>query len=340
MQRRCIVLVAIVCLLGCSRTQEATNEVVVYSSVDSELLDKIVGAFEQETGVHVLLVGDNEAVKTTGLVQRVLAEKARPQADVWWSSEPFGTIRLAREGALERYTSASAEASIEGGWPAGLHGADWYAFALRFRVLGYAGERVATPPRSLGELTQGQWRSRVGMARPQFGTTRGHMGLLLDVWGPDVFRSWLEAMRDNGLRLYDGNASAVRGVRQGEIDLCLTDTDDVWSAQRNAWKIDAAYEAPSSASPYPSTGPIAMPNTIALVRGGPRPDRGKQFIDFVLSERVARMMAESDSHNVPVFPSLRTEFARWAPADWKPIDFEVVEAKTSEAIAICEDVLR
>ncbi len=339
----CLAMLSFFVLVGCSRTPASEQkQVVLYSSVDEEFLRQIVAAFEQQTGVRVLVVGDNEAVKTTGLVQRVLAERDRPQADVWWSSEPFGTIRLSREGALRAYRSQSAEESIEGGWPSHLKADDWYGFALRFRVLGYSVERLPQPPHAPGEMTSPAFRGRIGMARPQFGTTRGHMGVLLHAWGPERFRAWLEAMRDNGLRLYDGNASAVRGVRQGEIDVCMTDTDDVWSAQRNGWRIEAAHEPaePDDGADFPSTGPIAVPNTLALVQGGPNPELGRQLIDFLLSEQVERLLAESDSHNVPVRPSLQREFARWAPPSWRPLDYQAIESKIEEALSICDEVLK
>lgn len=339
-----LALLAVLTLVGCSRTAtpEHKKEVVLYSSVDEEFLRQIVAVFEQQTGVRVLIVGDNEAVKTTGLMQRVLAEKDRPHADVWWSSEPFGTIRLSREGALAPYRSHNAEQSIAGGWPSDLKADDWYGFALRFRVLGYSHERLSDPPRTPGEMTNPALKGRIGMARPQFGTTRGHMAILLDAWGPETFRAWLQAMRDNGLRLYDGNASAVRGLRQGEIDVCMTDTDDVWSAQRNGWKIAAAYEpADFGHEPaFPSTGPIALPNTLALIRGGPNPELGKQLIDFLLSEQVERLLAESDSHNLPVRPTLQAEFARWAPPRWRPVNYVAIESKIDEALSICEEVLK
>ncbi|MEZ6163920.1 MAG: hypothetical protein R3B67_05735 [Phycisphaerales bacterium] len=32
----------------------------------------------------------------------------------------------------------------------------------------------------------------------------------------------------------------VRAVAMGEIDVGLTDTDDVWSGQQNGWKVDFA----------------------------------------------------------------------------------------------------
>jgi len=338
-----LVLICLATLIaGCERKPAAPDagEVVLYSSVDDILLREVIDAFVDETGVRVRIVGDNEANKTTGLMQRLIAERDRAGADVWWSSEPFGTIRLGAEGLLEPYVSATGEASIEGGWPAQFKGDDWYGFALRARVIAYAPDRVSAPPVSLLELVDPAWKGRVGMARPAFGTTRGHMGVLVDAWGEDGLAAWLEAMKANGLRLYDGNASVVRAIRLGEIDAGLTDSDDVWAAQRNGWAIEAAHEAKGSGEgQLRSTGPVLFPNTVAIVRGGPNPDNARRLVDFLLSERVEAMMAASDSHNIPVHPTLRERFADLLVPDAAAVEFERVTGLVDEAMIICDEVL-
>ena len=48
-------------------------------------------------------VYDVEAAKTTGLVNRLIAEKDRPQADVFWSGEFAQTIKLKEEGVVSAY---------------------------------------------------------------------------------------------------------------------------------------------------------------------------------------------------------------------------------------------
>src|SRR5690606_15422723 len=106
--------------------------------------------------------------------------------------------------------------------------------------------------------------------------------------GPDALRAWLRAMAANGVRLYDGNATIVRAIAHGEIDLGLTDTDDVWAAQRNGWPVAMVFErrdepAPSDPAALFSRGPLLIPNTIALVRGGPNPDAARRLVDFLLS---------------------------------------------------------
>lgn len=338
--------VALVFVASCGRGDaDRARTVVLYSSVDDYLLAEVVRAFEQETGIRVRLAGDTEATKTTGLVQRLIAERSSPRADVWWSSEAFGTIQLSREGLLEAYTS-SAEADFPGGWPEAMRGEneDWYGFASRARVIVYNTSRLSEEqvPTRLRDLTDPRWRNRVGMPRPQFGTTRGHMGALVAICGEQETEAWMRAMHANGVRLLDGAAMVVRAVAHGEIDLGLTDTDDVWAGQRNEWPVELVYERPDEggAQGLCSFGPMLIPNTVALVRGAPNREAAAVLIDFILSERVERMLAESESGNIPIRPALAAEFPRaQIPAGTMP-DLQKVTDRIPAAMDISERSLR
>src|SRR5205085_6861024 len=94
--------VVLVLAAGCRRS---SNEKVVtlYCSVDEPFARQIVSAFEKESGIRVRLRTDTEAGKTTGLVRLIEAERNRPQADVFWSSELFNTIKMAQDGLLAEY---------------------------------------------------------------------------------------------------------------------------------------------------------------------------------------------------------------------------------------------
>jgi len=81
---------------SCSESPDARNEVVVYSSVDEIFARPIAERFERETGIRVRLVPDTEETKSTGLLNRLIAEKTRPQADVFWSGDPVRAAILSR----------------------------------------------------------------------------------------------------------------------------------------------------------------------------------------------------------------------------------------------------
>jgi len=328
-----LLLCALATSCGGSDDGADAGQVTLYVSADDYVMRPIVAAFEEESGLGVRVLGDTEATKTTGLVQRLRSERDAPRADVFWSSEVFLTIRLAEEGLL-----APLEDPALDGWPSSLRDAQrrWHGFATRARVVVYNTEFVSPEeaPRTMHELTDPRWRGRVGAARPAFGTTRGHMGAALEAWGEEAFRGWARAMRDNGVRLYDGNASVVRAVASGEIRVGLTDTDDVWSGRRNGWPIDLTYVRHDAGGA--SRGPLVIPNTAALVAGGPNPDGARRLALFLLSERVERMLAESDSHNAPIRPHLSAEYERYAAPDPMEVDFARVASRMEEALAILD----
>ncbi len=305
-------------LTSCARTpQPPTPRVTLYSSVDDELLTNIINDFETQTGIKVDLIGDTEATKTTGLMHRLLAERDHPRADVWWSSEPFATERLARENALAPVPDSIRSDLPD--WPTELTNEYWIGFALRARVLAVRAGQFDQPPTTLEELTHPRFKGRVGIARPEFGTTRGHVAALAHLCGPDALESWLNRMHDNNIRLYNSNSAIVRGIAQGEILIGLTDTDDIWAGQRNGWPVDAVYETlptdeqPAEPNTLCDTGPLLIPNTVALVAGAPNPEHAQTLMAFLLSERTSRRIAQSDSHNLPIRPHLRSEFAQWGP---------------------------
>ncbi len=329
-------------LCGCTDPADSpagTQSVVLYTSADDVFVARVIEAFETETGVRVELVGDTEATKTTGLVTRLLAEKDNPRCDVWWSSEPMGTLLLGESGVL---APGGMNGMVSEDWPAELvgPGGDWIGFAERARVIAYSTDRVQTPPTTLANLTTPEWKGRVGMAQPAFGTTRGHMALLFDRWGEANFTAWLEAMKANGIRLYDGNARAVRAIHEGEIDVCLTDTDDVWVAIANGWDIGMVFESQADHERWPSLGATTIPNTVAIVQGGPNPDAARSLAAFLVSPAVERLLAESDSRNIPVDPTLRSEFSELLPPGDPPRpDYAGAADAVPGAMDACERVL-
>ena len=104
---RWTLLAVLMVMVGCGGT--ASQEVVVYSSVDDVFARPIAEQFEQATGIVVRLVSDTEKTKSTGLVNRLIAERERPRADVFWSGDPVRAALLKRQGITASYTSPNAE---------------------------------------------------------------------------------------------------------------------------------------------------------------------------------------------------------------------------------------
>jgi iron(III) transport system substrate-binding protein len=333
-------------LAACSKANDKSEtgtqqRVTLYTSVDDEFARMVVAQFEAETGIMVDVLGDTEATKTTGLVTRLQSEKDNPTCDVWWSSEPMGTILLARDGLLEPW---AMQGTVEESWPSSLCADDWswVGTALRSRVIVYPTDRIgdlSNVPDTLALLAHPDYRGRIGMARPQFGTTRIHMALAASQWGLVAFGDWIAAVQNNNIRLYDGNAGVVRGVAMGEIDFGLTDTDDVWSGQANNWAVDFVRESQADHPTWMSLGETQIPNTVAIIQGAPNPDAASQLAAFLVSPSVERLLFESTSGNAPVDPDLRAQCGLDSINEDSLPDYVRASALVEEAMDLCERIL-
>lgn len=331
----CIVAAALIAmaLTGCGDNRP---QVVLYVSADEHIAREVIAAFEERTGVRVLMVGDTEVKKTTGLAARLRAERERPQADVFWSSEIFMTIGLADEGVLAAHESDAAR-----NWAADYKDGQnrWFGLAARARVIVYAPDRVPADlvPRTWMALTNERFRGRVAMADPRFGTTGGHLAAMKWYWDrrimPGYYAAFLEGLAENQVRLLpSGNAGVVEAVARGEADVGLTDTDDVWAAQARGLNVEFIYPSHHVDATAPGAGTLLIPNTVARVKGGPNPNQAARLIDFLLSEEVERLLAESVSRNVPLRPVLAREYPALAVPNPLRVDFEGVAEMRKTAI--------
>lgn len=329
----CLLLMMAMGVGSCQQDgSDNASDVILYCSVDQGIAEPIVAAFEKQSGLSVKVRYDTEASKTVGLVQKIRAEKASPLADVFWSSEIFHTIRLANEGILTPYTSEQTR-----DWPARFADAQgrWYGFGLRVRVIGYNTGRVSKEdaPRCLEDVLHGRWKDRLVMAKPQFGTTGGDVASWFVHYGDEKAKDILRQLNDNNVMIVAGNSTAVKKVATGQADICFTDTDDIYAAQRNGLPVAMHFLDQNN------QGALAIPNTAALIKNGPNPKNAKVLMAFLLSSSLEKMLVESDSHNSPIHKDLQAKYPEYALEKPLAVDYEQVAGKLTTAIESTRELL-
>ncbi len=280
-----------------------TEEVVIYTSVDQVYSEPIFKDFERQSGITVRAVFDTEETKSTGVLNRLVAEGQHPQADVFWANDPARPQLLVKRGLVEPYRSPSA-ADI----PAPYRDGDgaWTYIAARARVLLVNKNRVAPGdlPRSIRDLANPRWKNQAAIANPLFGTTTMHVAALFTVWGDGRARDFLDALKANGVRVASSNGEVKRLVASGEVAFGLADTDDAQEAVQAGDPVTVVYPDQED------DGTLLMPTAVMLLRGAPHGEPGRKLVDFLLSADVERRLAESAAQmplraSVPVPPSLK-----------------------------------
>jgi iron(III) transport system substrate-binding protein len=283
--------------LGCggqpSERDRSPGEVTAYVSADRPFSEPVLREYEKKSGVRVNVVYDTEETKSTGLANRLLAEKERPQADVFWSNEPVRTLVLKSRGVLAPYRSPNAD-----GIPAVLVDNEgyWTGFSARIRVIAYNTKRVKPEdaPRSVFDLADPKWRGQVAMADPRFGSTSFHVAALYAIAGDEKMDDFFRRLKANGVHIVDGNSVVRDLVARGEVSVGLTDTDDVNVAIEDGQPIGMVLPDANG------LGVPVMPNMVSLIAGAPHPDEGRRLIDYLLSPAVEQQLAQSEAVQIPL----------------------------------------
>ena len=308
---RVIRLMASVAVLGAAMTsgaqdtaQEANaektakadpGEVVVYTALDKQFSEPILADFEEATGIDVKAVYDTEAVKTVGLVNRLLAERYRPRCDVFWNNEIVRSIQLKKEGLTTEYRSPQAEDIPKGMKDPEGH---WTGFAARARV--FMVNKDVLPdksawPTKIQDLASPEWKNQGAFAKPLFGTTNTHAAIMWSQAGPESAKEFWRGALENNI-MVAGNAQARDAAAAGEVAFCMTDTDDAHGAILDGANVEIVYPEEGPAG----QGTPLMPNTLVLIKNSPNQENGKALIDYLLTHEVEAKLAASRSAQIPV----------------------------------------
>lgn len=308
---------------SCGDQGRSDREVVVYSSVDQVFAAPVLKQFEADTKIRVRAVFDTEETKSTGVLNRLIAEANHPQADVFWSGDPMRPFQLIRRGLIEPYSPPIA-ASL----PAYAKGAEgWTGVSARARVLLVNTNELPTDaPSSIRELTDTRWKNRVAMANPLFGTTTMHIAALFAAWGDDEAKRFLDAAKANGVRIAASNGEVKRLVSSGEVAWGVTDTDD-------------ANEAVASGAPvrivFPDQdqlGTLVMPTSVVVIKGARRGTEARELVNYLASARTERFLAQNGAH-LPLQPGVEPPGTLAAPPDLRAMHVDYGQlAQTIERI--------
>jgi iron(III) transport system substrate-binding protein len=252
--------------------------VVLYCSVDEAFAKPIVNELQKRTGLRIDALYDVEAAKTAGLANRIRAEKARPQGDVFWSSALLQALLLQREGLLQPYASPAASDI-----PARLKASDgaWTGMGLRLHTLGFK-KGLQNPPRKLEDLLQPRFKGKIGISNPQFGTGSDWAASIGAERGAGPALAFFKALKANGLRVLPGNSVVAERVASGELLAGIADSDDWEIQKKQTGNIDIGLGFPG----------LTVPGAVAILKGAPHQAEARQLTDNLLALQTEALLTQ------------------------------------------------
>ncbi len=314
-------------LVGCS--SDSRTVLTIYSPHGKDLLKYYEDGFEKANpsiDVQWVDMGSQE------VLERIRAEKANPQADVWFGAPAEAFDRATREDLLEPYRPTWAE-QVE---PEAHEVADnWYGTYRTPEVIGYNSVAVsdAEAPRDWDDVLDPKWKGKVLIRDPiASGTMRAIFGAIMarsmaQTGKPDAGYEWLRKL-DVNTREYVLNPTLLYqklGRQEGVIT--LWDMPDIATLQQRLG-IPIKYVIPSSGTPLLVDG-------IGIVRGTERRRQAELYYEYVTTP--AALIAAADKFlRIPARKDIPTDqlpaWIREALAEIKPmpVDRGVMAAHLDE----------
>lgn len=238
---------------------------------------------------------------TNVIVNRLIAEKDNPMADVWYGGGGFLTFESAKpKGIITAYTPEVAK-----DWPVERDGIqirdkDWQWVGAEVFVLGFIyNTDLVKPedlPKSWDDLLDPKWKGQIQMPNPAAsGTaTLTVLSQLLRL-GEEQGWEYFNKLVDQVSAMPDSGSAPSKAVAKGEAQLAIAFDFMAYEMQAKGEKVDFI---------VPDSTPIIV-NPVSLVAGGPNPEGGKALINYLLSKEGQQILA--DWYHIPISPEVESK---------------------------------
>lgn len=253
----------------------AAEELVIYSGRSKSLVAPVIKQFERETGISARV----KYGSTSALAIALQEEAAQSPADVFWAQDA-GALSATAKAGLFRKLEPGVFSDVN---PSFINRfGDWVATSGRARVLAYSPQRVDRDrlPRSCFDLTDAQWKSRLGWA-PANASFQAFVTAMRSMHGDDRTRKWLQAVKVNGAKTYPKNTAIIRAIAAGEIDLGLPNHYYLFRFK----KADSQFPVEQTAFEQGDIGNLVNVAGVGILKTSRQLKVARQFVQFLLSAK-------------------------------------------------------
>lgn len=281
MRRLASKLSALLMMWGAAALPVQAAQVVLYSSNNIEVVNRVVQAFEQanpDISVSVVRAGSG------ALMQRIKAESNQPLGDLFWSG---GFSTLAQYAPyLDSYVSEQSKAVA----PAYQGPEDrWLGTNTHVSVLMVNQRQLGdlSQPRTWADLADPAWHGKIVIPDPERSSS-SYVALygLRDLMGKDVY----EKIVSNAV-FVGSTAGAYEGVANGEFAVAITMEYAAYQYVAGGMKEVALV--------YPTEGTFLSPEGMALIKGGRNPEPARKLFEF-LAARPAQEIIFKTAYRRPL----------------------------------------
>jgi len=201
---------AVLSACGSSASGNGDTTITLYNGQHEQTADNLISAFEQKTGIHVVVRNDDEDV----LADQIVAEGSRSPADVFLTENSPPLESLQAKGLLAAVKPATlAQTPAKYSSPQG----DWVGVSARVSVIIYNPSLISASqlPTHVSQLANPQYKGKLALAPGE--TDFQPVVTAYDrAYGAAATVTWLEKLRANAAgHIYPDNETIADEVNRG-----------------------------------------------------------------------------------------------------------------------------
>ena len=327
MSRRLSLLAA--ALLASAAPALADGEVNIYSYRQPELIQPLIDAFQQKTGITA-----NVLFLDKGLVERMQAEGENSPADVILTVD-IGRLTEAVDGGV---TQALDDAEIKAEIPAAYRDpADqWFALTTRGRVVYASKDRVTQDKITYEELADPKWKGKICTRDGQHSYNIGLFASMIAHHGADYTETWLTGLKNNLAKKPDGgDRNQAKAIMAGECDIALGNSYYVGLMLTNEKDPEEKEWAAAIKVLFPNTedrGTHVNVSGMALAKHAPNRDNAVKLMEYLASPEAQKIYAER-VFEYPVQPGIEPSDIVKSFGTIKPDSLPIAEVAKNRKLA-------
>lgn len=280
----------------------AAEEVNLYTTREPGLIQPLLDAFTQETGIKV-----NSIFVRDGLAERVAAEGTRSPADVLMTVDFGNLIDLVEKGLTQPVESAVLNEAI----PAHLRDekGHWYALSMRARVV-YAAKDLPIETFTYEQLDDPEWRDKLCIRSGQHPYNTALIAAHIVYHGEDATRAWLEGMKRNLARAATGgDRDVARDIMGGICDIGVGNSYYVGlmrSGRGGPEQVKWGEAIKVILPTFENGGTHVNISGAAVARHSPNREQAVRLLEYLVSDAAQKLYAEAN-FEYPVKPGVEVD---------------------------------
>jgi len=308
----------------------AQDETVnIYSYRQPELIEPLLSAFEEETGIETQVISLSD-----GILERVQAEGANSPADVLLTVD-IGRLSGFKEGDI---TQAVESETINQNIPSQYRDPDnnWFGLTMRGRVVYASKDRVEQDSITYAELADPKWEGLICTRSGQHVYNIALFASIVAHEGEDAALEWLEGLKSNLARTPAGNDRAqAQAIYAGECDIALGNTYYVGLMRTNDENPEQKEWEEAIKVLFPNSdgrGTHVNLSGMAMAKNAPNRENALKLMEFLSSAEAQEIYAEQ-VFEYPLLPGTEASDIVKSFGDMTPDDLPLSEVAAHRATA-------